>query len=201
MYVRLAFAVAAFALEPEILIVDEVLAVGDAEFQKKCLGRISDVSKKDGRTVLFVSHNPGVVSSLCSSVIWLDKGMVRSRGNPQTVIGQYFSRASDRERLGAAHPICRGHGSHACSERLRLVSLEWLSDLPLRYGEPARARIHFRTSGPVPETAFSMGFSTIDGTRLCTFETDFQEGERPDLTAGEYSVDINIKAMPLAPDV
>ena len=76
MYVRLAFAVAAH-LEPEILVVDEVLAVGDAEFQKKCLGKMDEVSRREGRTVLFVSHNMGVISNLCSLAIWLDAGQVR----------------------------------------------------------------------------------------------------------------------------
>ena len=68
MYVRLAFAVAAH-LEPEILVVDEVLAVGDAQFQKKCLGKIDEVSRRDGRTVLFVSHNMATIIMLCQKVI------------------------------------------------------------------------------------------------------------------------------------
>ena len=79
MYVRLAFAVAAH-LEPEILIVDEVLAVGDAQFQKKCLGKMEDVSTKEGRTVLFVSHNMNAIEQLCSSALLLDKGTIRSHG-------------------------------------------------------------------------------------------------------------------------
>src|SRR5450432_3510446 len=73
MYVRLAFAVAAY-LEPEILIVDEVLSVGDAQFQKKCLGKMEDVSKKDGRTILFVSHNMSAIQSLCSRGIYIKNG-------------------------------------------------------------------------------------------------------------------------------
>src|SRR5574339_90522 len=73
MYVRLAFAVAAY-LEPHILIVDEVLAVGDADFQKKCLGKMEDVSRSEGRTILFVSHNMGMISSLCNRAILLDGG-------------------------------------------------------------------------------------------------------------------------------
>src|SRR5690242_9231874 len=73
MYVRLAFAVAAH-LEPEILVVDEVLAVGDAQFQQKCLGKMEDVSRQEGRTVLFVSHNMTAVSNLCKRVIVMDKG-------------------------------------------------------------------------------------------------------------------------------
>lgn len=91
MYVRLAFAVAAH-LESEILIVDEVLAVGDAEFQKKCLGKMNDVSKGEGRTVLFVSHNMGAVKSLCSSGILLENGIIGFNGNIKDVINRYNSR-------------------------------------------------------------------------------------------------------------
>ena len=89
MYVRLAFAVAAH-LEPEILIVDEVLAVGDAEFQKKCLGKMQDVATKDGRTVLFVSHNMGAVSRLCQAAILLEKGAIVARGNTPSVVAKYL---------------------------------------------------------------------------------------------------------------
>lgn len=88
MYVRLAFAVAAH-LESEILIVDEVLAVGDAEFQKKCLGKMGDVSSKEGRTVLFVSHNTGAVQSLCKSCILMDKGQVLKQGRTAEIISFY----------------------------------------------------------------------------------------------------------------
>ncbi len=89
MYVRLAFAVAAH-LESEILIVDEVLAVGDADFQKKCLGKMGEVSKSDGRTVLFVSHNLASVKSLCANAILLENGFVKSRGESDAVIRQYL---------------------------------------------------------------------------------------------------------------
>lgn len=88
MYVRLAFAVAAH-LESEILIVDEVLAVGDAEFQKKCLGKMNDVSKGEGRTVLFVSHNMAAVRSLCSKGILLENGNITSNGNVELVLDNY----------------------------------------------------------------------------------------------------------------
>ena len=91
MYVRLAFAVAAH-LEPEILIVDEVLAVGDADFQKKCLGKMKDVSSNHGRTVLFVSHNMEAVKNLCQRVILLEKGGVIEVGNPSSIINSYFKR-------------------------------------------------------------------------------------------------------------
>lgn len=90
MYVRLAFAVAAH-LEPEILVVDEVLAVGDAEFQKKCLGKMKDVSVNDGRTVLFVSHNMGAVQTLCTRAVFMQNGSIKLRGdNVREVIRHYL---------------------------------------------------------------------------------------------------------------
>src|ERR1022692_854038 len=107
MYVRLAFAVAAH-LNPEILLVDEVLAVGDAEFQKKCLGKMKDISR-GGRTVFFVSHNMAAISALCEKAIWLLQGKVHSIG-PATVqvatyASQFLSRSADRKTNAAAEPI------------------------------------------------------------------------------------------------
>ncbi len=90
MYVRLAFGVAAH-LEPEILIVDEVLAVGDADFQRKCLGKMRDVSSNQGRTVLFVSHNMDAVLALCTNIICLENGIINYLGNTKQGIEQYFS--------------------------------------------------------------------------------------------------------------
>lgn len=89
MYVRLAFAVAAH-LEPEILVVDEVLAVGDAAFQRKCLGKMGDVAK-EGRTVLFVSHNMGAIKALCQSGIYLDNGKIACRGNVMACVDAYIN--------------------------------------------------------------------------------------------------------------
>lgn len=99
MYVRLAFAVAAH-LEPEILIVDEVLAVGDAQFQKKCLGKIEDVSKNDGRTVLFVSHNMGLIAQLCNRGLLLSKGQVEIDDISDVAINKYLSLANKDYSFG-----------------------------------------------------------------------------------------------------
>ena len=108
MYVRLAFAVAAH-LEPEILIVDEVLAVGDAEFQNKCLGKMKDVSEQ-GRTVLFVSHNMPAVKTLCSRAILLDKGGVVQDGSVQSVIEKYLNFSEDAEDIShISYPISNKH--------------------------------------------------------------------------------------------
>ncbi|MEI6516248.1 MAG: ABC transporter ATP-binding protein [bacterium] len=89
MFVRLGFAVAAH-LDPEILVVDEVLAVGDAAFQKKCLGKMGDVAR-DGRTILFVSHNMAAVENLCSHALWLDHGRVKMHGETAPVVEQYLN--------------------------------------------------------------------------------------------------------------
>jgi lipopolysaccharide transport system ATP-binding protein len=89
MYVRLAFSVAAH-LEPEILIVDEVLAVGDAQFQKKCMGKMEDIAEKEGRTIIFVSHNINAIQRLCSSAVFLKEGQVFSLGESQRVVDFYL---------------------------------------------------------------------------------------------------------------
>ncbi len=99
MYVRLAFAVAAH-LESEILIVDEVLAVGDAEFQKKCLGKMGDISKGEGRTVLFVSHNMTAVKSLCTKGILLENGLISSNDVIENVIDKYLTMNSSENESG-----------------------------------------------------------------------------------------------------
>ena len=95
MYVRLAFAVAAH-LEPDILIVDEVLAVGDSAFQQKCLGKMRDI-RSEGRTVIVVSHNMGTVSSLCQKVIWLADGHVKAAGDAQDIIRKYLSEGVEND--------------------------------------------------------------------------------------------------------
>jgi lipopolysaccharide transport system ATP-binding protein len=106
MYVRLAFAVAAH-LESDILIVDEVLAVGDAEFQKKCLGKMDDVSHKDGRTILFVSHNMGMIHSLCNRAILLDAGSAVWDGQVSEAISRYYnSGKSSPFALDYSHLLC-----------------------------------------------------------------------------------------------
>jgi lipopolysaccharide transport system ATP-binding protein len=119
MYTRLAFSVAAH-LDPEVLLVDEVLAVGDYEFQKKCLGKMRDVSRS-GRTVLFVSHNVASVSNLCSQVIWLDKGRVAANGETEEVIGAYVASG-----MSASGEVVWGDGEDAPGDgavRLRSVRM------------------------------------------------------------------------------
>jgi lipopolysaccharide transport system ATP-binding protein len=196
MYVRLAFAVAAH-LEPEILIVDEVLAVGDAQFQKKCLGKMQDVAK-GGRTVLFVSHNMGVVTSLCPKAMWLNKGALQRTGASRDIVNEYLT-------LNPSHALIIDFSNlvrKISDTRLRLQSLTWLSGVPLQHGQPLRARIEFHIRSSVEDVTVGIGFSTLDGVRLLTYETDYQEGFRPSLTTpGLYSVDFEVDALPLAPAI
>lgn len=114
MYVRLAFAVAAH-LEPEVLLVDEVLAVGDAAFQKKCLGKMGDVATQ-GRTVLFVSHNMVAVQNLCQRVLWLQNGKIEDYGNTDQVINNYLSVA----RQAQTEQVWPDRSSAPGNEKLRI---------------------------------------------------------------------------------
>jgi lipopolysaccharide transport system ATP-binding protein len=98
MYVRLAFAVAAH-MEPDILIIDEVLAVGDAEFQKKCLGKMEEVTQKEGRTILFVSHNMSAIQSLCKKSLLLNKGEIVTIGETEKVIEKYLESNKNMESV------------------------------------------------------------------------------------------------------
>ena len=128
MYVRLGFAVAAH-LEPDILIVDEVLAVGDMQFQQKCLGRMSDVAR-NGRTVLFVSHNLGSVSVLCSRAILLNKGRIIKDGTTEATLGEYLKAVQTNERYYSEGPVTRA------SIHQRGKSLE--AELDFRMPSPIR---------------------------------------------------------------
>ena len=121
MSMRLAFSVAAY-LEPEILIVDEVLAVGDSEFQAKCIGKMNSIAK-EGRTVLFVSHNMGVITELCSRVLWLDEGSVKLDGSPQDVVTKYLSSVSGMKAAGVwTGSPAEDSGRLACLTQARVLS-------------------------------------------------------------------------------
>ncbi|WP_207423425.1 ABC transporter ATP-binding protein [Desertivirga brevis] len=124
MYVRLAFAVAAH-LEPDILIVDEVLAVGDVEFQKKCLGKMKEASSEDGRTVIFVSHNLQAIQSLCSKALWLEKGRSVAAGEVKTVINSYLRTQQKNAWKHEYESIALAPGN----EHIRVLNVELIPKL------------------------------------------------------------------------
>lgn len=109
MYVRLAFAVAAH-LEPDILLVDEVLAVGDAEFQKKCLGKMGEITKSEGRTVVFISHNLDSINALCNKCLLLKKGQIVDIGKPAVITRKYLDSSSKIALGDEVTPVRKGSG-------------------------------------------------------------------------------------------
>lgn len=156
MYVRLAFAVAAH-LDPEILVVDEVLAVGDAAFQKKCVGKMGDVAK-GGRTVLFVSHNMQAVSQITSRAIVLEKGVVSFRGKPQEAISHYMSQnmgkaEQTREYTGKPKPEI---GAFVEWARVVTSGLEHIHF----WGRPFAIELHLRVNSP--QSSIGMGIQVVD---------------------------------------
>jgi lipopolysaccharide transport system ATP-binding protein len=174
MYVRLAFAVAAH-LEPEILVIDEVLAVGDAAFQKKCLGKIGEVAQ-GGRTVLFVSHNMGAVRGLCTEAIWIDQGKLVSRSTSSEVIDQYLK--GTMQQLGSSVDLSSISRQGDFGNRLKLRSIQFNCGRPILHGEPLTVRIEFDVHSDIQNAAFGFGFSSLDGTRIMTVDTDLQEVQR-----------------------
>ncbi|HYF49037.1 MAG TPA: ABC transporter ATP-binding protein [Planctomycetota bacterium] len=195
MYMRLAFAVAAH-LEPEILIVDEVLAVGDAQFQKKCLGKMGAVAS-GGRTVLFVSHNMQAVRRLCSRAFCMEKGKAIFFNDVEGAIAHYSADLSvsvldfDLERV----PRYGGHGIEA-----RLVRARLAENCNFRFNQPLELIITVRCSSPVSRAMIGVGFDTSDGNRILTLDSD-SSGKLLDLSAGETDVRISIERNPLHPGV
>jgi len=162
MYLRLAFAVAAH-LEPEILIVDEVLAVGDAAFQRKCLGKMDQVAK-EGRTVLFVSHNMAAVQSLCQRAIWLDQGRVQEDGETGAVVGSYLHRSFSSQAEQVWEDVETAPGN----DRVRLRSVrvrpeEGLSSDPITIRTPLVFEFEFWNLQPGTRLNLSLHIYGQDG--------------------------------------
>jgi lipopolysaccharide transport system ATP-binding protein len=152
MYVRLAFAVAAF-LEPEILIVDEVLAVGDAEFQKKCMGRMKDVSVNDGRTVLFVSHNMAAIQKLCNRGILLNNGSCIAEGDINTVLRNYLDEGL---KSSSNYQFKETNGS-ACVKQVVIEDIEGKSMLEIPVGKPWRVKVFVSVKAHLKNMVIGLG--------------------------------------------
>jgi lipopolysaccharide transport system ATP-binding protein len=168
MYVRLAFAVAAH-LEPEILLVDEVLAVGDASFQRKCLGKMRDVGT-EGRTVLFVSHNMGAINRLCPTSIWLDLGTLKSISGSSHAIEQYLETiyAGSARREFALKPDCKGQIT-----TVRLLDSHDREISQFASGDEPIVQVGFKLNVPVRGCHVACIVSSIDGCHLfSTADTD-----------------------------
>jgi len=204
MYVRLAFAVAAH-LEPEILIVDEVLAVGDAQFQKKCLGKMQDVSQREGRTVLFVSHNMAAVSTLTKRVVLLKQGKVDYIGPSREGINLYMSTEGDANAVYIGKPSLKEpritRVEIACSESARTQES----------GKPWSVTFQLNFPTSIPDACLS--FQIINQYQnpvlhVCAYDTDIVLCKGPgitevhctipelDLNVGSYYLKVNFREPP-----
>ena len=196
MYVRLAFSVAAH-LEPEILVVDEVLAVGDAEFQKKCLGKMGEVSKEEGRTVLFVSHNMAAVQNLCKTGILLTKGKIEINDQIQNVINKYLIINKTEIQKLSDITIRRGNGNLKFIDgKVKDIStnlydnVESFSDIQFE--------LYFATKelNKIIHSRIDIGINNIIGDRVAWLSTD-TIGYTIDIKKGTIFFKIN--NLPLAP--
>jgi lipopolysaccharide transport system ATP-binding protein len=202
MYVRLAFAVAAH-LEPEILIVDEVLAVGDAEFQKKCLGKMKDVAGH-GRTVLFVSHNLGAIRSLCSRAILINQGQICSDGEPARVLRTY----GEEIQRAASGMVCAVPPELQNEVYVESVGVETpggARSVMLTVGDRWSVRVRYRAMREQRDLVLGLGVVAADGTPVQTawseprtispglYETVFEQNHVV-LEAGSYTLLVGVTA-------
>ena len=198
MYVRLAFAVAAY-LESEVLIVDEVLAVGDVQFQNKCLGRMKEIARGDGRTVLFVSHNMAAVQNLCTRCVLLKSGKVAFEGTAAETTARYVALTSEH---GMAQLSERHDRSGSGVMRATYIAL-WNakgdrinSILP---NQPFVIEVGYRCEQSVRDFGVSVDVDTIDGMRVTTLYSGFMNVSfRPKGPSG--SVWCSVPGLPLRPD-
>jgi len=206
MTVRLGFAVAAH-LEPEILLVDEVLAVGDAAFQRKCLGRMSTVATC-GRTVLLVSHNMAAVDSLCRCCLLLDQGKLRASGDTGTVVSEYVSHlsVSDAEVDLAKHPG-RAPGRQPIARRFRILDEAGRCVTCVNLGAPFAFEAELDSRILLPEVGLGILISSSTGQRVVTYHSRYQSAgswalrgpatvlcriPRCELIPGLYSIGISV---------
>ncbi|NHA04937.1 ABC transporter ATP-binding protein [Mucilaginibacter sp. HC2] len=178
MYVRLAFAVAAH-LESEILIIDEVLAVGDAEFQKKCLGKIGDVSKGEGRTVLFVSHNMGAVQKLCNNAILLHNGIVNAIGNSRSIISSYLTNSALNESVYDLTDHLKTNDLPGYAYRLQIEDTNANIINEIAAGQPWQVRVYFTINKRTDHFIIALNLMNAMDVNLRTTwskETDLEKG-------------------------
>jgi lipopolysaccharide transport system ATP-binding protein len=193
MFIRLAFAVAAH-LEPDILLIDEVLAVGDSEFQRKCLGKMQEVSEH-GRTVVFVSHNLAAVQRLCSRAYWIGNGQILGEG-PTGEVAAAYMRDSGLHRDGGEAVV--GENVHRVGTgAARLLSAAVVNDTgapvsQLGIGEPFGVRMKFEVFEPIDDAVVELGLAGADGTRILTAHNVDRDGVPFALQRGTYEIQASL---------
>ena len=197
MYVRLAFAVAAH-LEPEILLVDEVLAVGDAEFQKKCLGKMGAVARQ-GRTVLFVSHNMAAVQSLCQSAILLSFGTIAKRGGTEGTVKEYLNQRNSISlgQIGEGAAKRQSHYEPIIHDALLLnSSATVVGAVPI--GSDVTIRILLKPRRRIVRPVVGIGINNYLGMRIVGFNTLLNQNLAIPEISTPCMLDCHVPSLPLA---
>jgi ABC-2 type transport system ATP-binding protein len=195
MYVRLGFSVA-INVEPDILLVDEVLAVGDEAFQRKCLERFADL-KNSGRTVIIVSHAMGSVINMCDHVIWFKKGRKMGDGDPRQVVEAYTGSITLSEHRPTETGDRWGSGE-ARIERVTLLDRSGGQTTRVGSGEPLTVRLWYTTSQPIERPVFSVSLQTLQGVVISN-PTTREGGEVPEKLDGSGWVDLVLDHFPILP--
>jgi lipopolysaccharide transport system ATP-binding protein len=193
MHMRLAFAVAAY-LEPEILLIDEVLAVGDAEFQKRCLGKMEDVARS-GRTVVFVSHQLHAVKSLCRRCLLLERGKVVFDGSPDAAVEEYLTRGADIYDSGEIpRDLPRQYSTgEAFFTRANVVDEEGSETGELYYRSPFIVRLALDVIRPIDDAMIQLSIGTPDGDKVLFAQSSDTLGLLQ-LATGSWTFDVEISA-------
>jgi lipopolysaccharide transport system ATP-binding protein len=198
MFLRLGFAVAAH-VEPDVLLVDEVLAVGDAAFQKKCLTAMGDM-RSVGRTVVFVSHNMAAVEHLCTRAVWIDEGRVRMDGRPKDVLEAYLSSTAEASAL-ATDLVNVKHRRGNGDARFTRVEFLDADDQPLSFlssGDPVTIRLHYHADRAIRRPDFEVGIYTELGSLLTRFST-WIEPQIASIEPGDGYIDLRVGCLSLQP--
>lgn len=199
MRLRLGFAVAAH-LDPDVLIVDEVLAVGDAGFQKKCLSVMEDL-RQGGRTVLFVSHNMAAVENLCSRGIWIDSGCVRQDGPTHEVIRSYLSSFTETQQSASdlsVVEIRHGNGDIRYTG-IAFLAMDGQPQLVTRSGDSVRLRFFYHAKKAIPYPSFGFRLLTEMGTLVTDTSTWHHSLDIPEIEPGDGYLDLDIDFLNLIP--
>lgn len=196
MYVRLAFSVAAH-LEPEIMIVDEVLAVGDAAFQQKCLGKVRGIAETEGRTVIFVSHNMASIRQLCKRVCLLEHGKIALMGEPDQAIGRYLSDAARARKVDLSDWHDRTTTNEARITEVEIQPGE-PQDSVIRMGDTLRVRLHAVLKEPIVDPIFGVVVHDSMGTPLLDLKSN-HDGLRLGRALGPITVDLTLPNLGLYP--
>ncbi len=192
MYVRLAFAVA-INVDPDLLLIDEILAVGDVTFQKKCMEKFVDF-RTQGRTLVLVTHDASTVREFCDRAIWLDHGVLRRDGDPAEVVDEYTETMLAGETSDGAESSRRGDG------KIQVTRTELLVDgIPVdrfRNGDDVTVRMHYRATESVPKPVFAVSIASLAGATV-TAPSSRDSGDVPDSLDGSGYVDVRFDKIPL----